>query len=139
MAPKYSPQIVARTAEGRKLSAQMHGIEDPKACMSYAGPGQHMRVESAVRDLIDGEVTAKSVLEVVGLSGPKLKTLATTHDNKGDLKALRPLGRSILTATGEVDTWATGRYLAAILSVWVLDLRREERAAKKAPKVAVAA
>ena len=57
---------------------------------------------------------------------------ATWEADKSEMTPMRDLGKKMVTSKGKTDAWATGRYLAAILSVWAEELRRSGRAAKKA-------
>jgi hypothetical protein len=140
MAPKFTQDIVSATASARKLSGVLDGTGD--LTKSYAGPGQHVLVRSVIAEMVDGDVTAKSVLALVApLSTPRLKALATDKSVKCSgpaVKGLRAISAKCLTSKGKVDAWASGRFLAAIVHTYVLELRRNERKGSTT-KVAAAA
>lgn len=116
--PEWVPSAVERA---KKLSAQK-GFEEGQHVPS-AGPIQHAKVRKVVTEALGGDVTTERILELAGVPSKKaLRDIATFKSDRASLKSLRPLG-----AKFDTDGWCKGRFLAAILTVWIDD---EEKAAK---------
>lgn len=134
MTPKHTAEIHSATASGRKLSGILDGKGDKTP--AYAGPSQHLKVRNVLDEVIEGPVTAKAILDYLDCSSAMLKRLAIGEAPRKDLKVLRSLGKLTKNESGKADTWATGRYLAAIVYVYVLELRRNARSSNKGEAVA---
>lgn len=121
----HDPWVGEATTRAKAYSAKKPGLAEG-AHVPAAGPVQHVKVRHVVEKKLAEQnkpVTADNVLEVAGgISLAELKRIATFESEKPSLKPLRELGSEF----GK-DGWSKGRYLAAILAVWVEDLRKSEK------------
>lgn len=154
---KRHPWLKDAVAAARKLSGHKtdsKGVALGDKTVEYAGPVQHEKVRAIVTAMLKKDkkpVTAETVLGATGIkSAAKLKSIAVFEADKSEMAPLSEnLGKYMKnpgkdqkaseikdwqTATGNADGWAVGRYLAAILYVWVEELRKEAAAAKRENK-----
>jgi hypothetical protein len=91
---------------------------------AYAGPIQHVKIRKVASEKIGGEPTKEQVLELAGVKSAKaLRDIATFKSGRESLRPLRSLGAEFGN-----DGWAKGRYLAAVLVVWLEDIDKANRA-----------
>lgn len=119
---KYPEDIMSAVARARTLSE----AKDPEKAargehIGYAGPAQHQKVRAFVTQMIEGEGGTVSRDLVLAASGVKsvrqMRDIATFKADREAMKPLRGIGSAF-----EKDGWAKGRYLAAILTVWLEDI-----------------
>ena len=128
---KHAENIVAATAVARVLSGEFNG--HGAKTLEYAGPEQHVRV----RTEIGTDATEREILSRAGIKNAKaLKAIATGEADRSEMRPMRDLARKMVNAEGNPDSWARGRYLAAILYAWIAEIRRDARNAKKAAATA---
>jgi hypothetical protein len=133
--PEWVPTAVAR---GRHLSGQKENSGGDET-LAYAGPIQHMKVRKLIAKEINpsvdekaGEangwldgVTKEKILEAAECKSAKaLRDIATFKAGRDAMRPLRPLGAKFGN-----DGWAKGRFLAAVLVVWMEDLDKAAKAA----------
>lgn len=137
---RYEDWVQPAVERGRKLSGGRPDKDTGKPVgdetMAYAGPIQHIKIRKVfgkkfgdkVTDggtVTGGNTTPDKILELAGgeegaMSFKMLKEIAQFKDDtKAPLRRLRPLGKEF----GE-DGWAKGRFLAAVLVVWIEDLKK---------------
>lgn len=122
-----NPEWVApAVTRGRHLSAQKMNADGSGPAgdntTAYAGPIQHIKIRKVVTEKLGGEVTKDKILELAGMKSARaLRDIATFKSGRESLRPLRPLG----TEFGN-DGWAKGRYLAAVLTVWIEDLSKSD-------------
>lgn len=105
---------------------------DPKAHVPGASAGQHITVRTKITELVGGpdKLTPAAVLKLTGYASYKaLEDAAKWEGTKQDLEPLHNLAENF-----RPDSWAMGRYLAAIVTVFIWDLKEAAKVAKAAEK-----
>lgn len=120
----YPEWVASAVTRGRHLSAQKMGTNGDgpvgDGTTAYAGPIQHVKIRKVVTGKVTGEPTKEAILELAGVKSTKaLRDIATFKAGRESLRPLRALG----TEFGN-DGWAKGRFLAAVLVVWIEDIEK---------------
>jgi hypothetical protein len=110
---------------------------DPKHVPGASG-GQHVRVREFITTTLAEEkkdVTPQNILRLTGYpSYQALEDVAAWKGTRQDLEPLQSLGENF-----RGDSWAQGRYLAAIVVAFIRRVRMDADAAKAAAKADAAA
>lgn len=87
-----------------------------------ASKGQHIKVRARVAEMLEKpehEVTVEEIVKISGLgSQKKLLEVATWATDTDEMTPLRKLSQEF-----RGDSWAMGRYLAAILGAWIWQIK----------------
>jgi hypothetical protein len=120
--PRYPEWMTDAVRRSRVLSGQKIGPDGNRLgdkTLSYPGPRQHLRIRDEVtREL--GTVTPAAIVKAAGVNYRALKGIATWTASREAMKPFRPMSRRFAD-----DSWATGRYCAAVLVAWIDQLRAD--------------
>ena len=128
---RYPEWVAPAVQSARKLSGQKPGTPNPELTNAYAGPAQHIKIREFVTKRLGEEemdVTSENVLALSGVPSMKaLREIATFRSDRASLKPLQPLGTNFVNDDKRPDGWARGRFLAAVLFVWIEELKKNEK------------
>ncbi|MDA0179021.1 hypothetical protein OJ997_01845 [Solirubrobacter phytolaccae] len=116
-ATKYSDDVRAAVKLSKEIRGKSHG----------EGPAQHVLVRDLVTTLLKDqgeEPTPKTIAKLAGFSSPKaLLDVAKGEGGRSAVAPLRPLVSQIPQDTAS-RAWTQGRFAAAILAAWSLQLAK---------------
>jgi hypothetical protein len=116
---RYPEWVKPAVAASRHLSGMKDG-ELGDTTLNYAGPRQHIRARKEITAMIEGDVTAAALLKVTGMKSVKALTeVATWTAPRDSMKPMRPLASKFRD-----DSWLGARYLAAVVVVWINEVKR---------------
>jgi hypothetical protein len=114
----YAPEIT----EAVKLAVEARGTRN-----GAPGPKQHAAVRAAVTAVIDGDVTAQSLLKWLDISQNKLLQAASgsmATDELRKIECFRRVQSLDALQDPKLRPWVGGRNGASILAAWVAQLKK---------------
>lgn len=116
--PSYSEEIREAVKKARYDVLGRKPGRDREKHIPGPSAGQHVRVRERVTAMLDGKPTPDGIIKLAGVKS--LTALRKIAESQPDTD---PAPLRTLSAEFKGDQWAMGRNLAAILVVWVEELK----------------